>query len=429
MAQTLQSKEDNWGFSFGEEGQALATATTQRIGLVVGGVTDDATNVFQRLPIGTSSAGTAVQVNLIGTEPVVVEIGTVTIGTLTSLGTLVGAGTLTALGSITQGSITSLGSIVQGSVTSVGTIVGLGSVAGLGTITNLGSVTNIGMLHGGTVDMLTAGTVSMINAGTLTSLGTVPGIGSISAVAQVHNAGTIAGLPDLPGGTIDMLTAGTVSMINAGTITSVGSVPGIGSISAIAQVHNAGTIQAGTIGTVAAIGQVHNAGTVAMLTAGTVTRVEQGSINVTAGTIGAATVTGGSIVVTAGTLSAGTIDAGTIKDDGRPARNIVSYGTTFAATAAAYATLVGSASVGAGTSLWVNDLSIVNTNGTVTCLVGFGTATSGSNVLAKGNFGPQGGIEKPYPLAVNAGMTNQDLVVYVGAAGTIDITVSYFIST
>lgn len=197
-----------------------------------------------------------------------------------------------------------------------------------------------------------------------------------------------------------------------------------------------GTLNAATVGTVTGVGIVSN--------------LTQGSINITAGTIGAATintigtltnlvngtiqnsgtVTGVGVVsmLTGGTVNSATINAGTIRDDGRSARNILSYGTTFGATAASYATLVGSAVVGVGTSLWVNDISIVNSAGTVTSLVGFGTVLNGTSVLVKGNFGPQGGIEKSYSKAVNAGMTNSDLVCYVASAGTIDVSVSYFIS-
>ena len=110
-------------------------------------------------------------------------------------------------------------------------------------------------------------------------------------------------------------------------------------------------------------------------------------------------------------------------------RTILSYGTTFGGTAAGYGTLVGSAAVGVGTSTWINDLSIINTGaGTLTALMGFGTSLNGTSVLAKGEFGPQGGIQKSYPLPVNCGMTNQDLVCYIGAAGTVDFNVSYFIS-
>lgn len=130
----------------------------------------------------------------------------------------------------------------------------------------------------------------------------------------------------------------------------------------------------------------------------------------------------------AGTINAGTINAGTVRNDGRPARNILSYGTTFGGTAAGYGTLV--AAPGVGTSIWVNDISITNSNGSVTCLAGFGTALNGTSVLAKGNFGTHTGIgiQKSYPMAVNAGMTNTDLVCYVGAAGTAEFTVTYFIS-
>ena len=132
-----------------------------------------------------------------------------------------------------------------------------------------------------------------------------------------------------------------------------------------------------------------------------------------------------------GTISEVTkISGGTLKVDGRVARNILSYGTTFGGAVAGYGTIVAAASIGAGTSLWVNDLSIINSKGagTLTALVGFGTALNGSSVLVKGDFGPQGGIQKSYSLPVNAGSTNQDLVCYIGAAGTIDVNVSYFIS-
>lgn len=148
-------------------------------------------------------------------------------------------------------------------------------------------------------------------------------------------------------------------------------------------------------------------GEITNLAGGTVTRVNQGSITVTTGTI----------------------NAGTVRHDGRPARNILTYGTTFSGTAAAYGTLVGSTVVGAGTSTWVENISIVNSGTTViTAMVGFGTALNGTSSLVKGRFGTTGGIEKPFIDAVNAGMTNQDLVCYIDGAGTIDVNIAYFIS-
>lgn len=129
---------------------------------------------------------------------------------------------------------------------------------------------------------------------------------------------------------------------------------------------------------------------------------------------------GGSIAVT----------AGTIRDDPRPTKNILPYGTQVAGTAAIVATLVGSASVGSGTYLWVNELSVNNPNANVGVIVSFGTAQQGTNVLLRGTFGTAGavGIQKSFPKAVNAGMTNQDLVVSLTAAGTVDVDISYFIS-
>jgi hypothetical protein len=216
---------------------------------------------------------------------------------------------------------------------------------------------------------------------------------------------------DLTGGTIDEITNGSI-VVTVGTV-------------------SAGTIKVSN-GTIDSFTADIPGGTIDMVSAIAVATVTAGSIAVVAGTVSAGTINvgtiaAGSIAVVAGTVSAGTINAGTVRNDGRPTQNILSYGTTFGATAAAYGTLVGSA--GAGTYTWVNDVSIINSKGgTITCLVGFGTALNGTSVLAKGDFGAQGGIQKSYPKAVNAGMTNQDLVCYIAAAGTIDVNVSYFIS-
>lgn len=129
-----------------------------------------------------------------------------------------------------------------------------------------------------------------------------------------------------------------------------------------------------------------------------------------------------------GTLTA--LSNGTVRTDARTTQNIVSFGTQVSGTAAVVATIVGSASVGAGTSLWVNNLSINNPNANVGVIIGFGTAQQGTNVLHRGTFGTTGavGVVVPFPKATNNGMTNQDLVVSLTAAGTVDVNVSYFIS-
>jgi hypothetical protein len=64
----------------------------------------------------------------------------------------------------------------------------------------------------------------------------------------------------------------------------------------------------------------------------------------------------------------------------------------------------------------------------VTSGIVFGSAINGSAVVAKGNFGPNGGIQKSFPMPINCGMTNYDLNAWSAGAGTIDFCISYFIS-
>ena len=173
---------------------------------------------------------------------------------------------------------------------------------------------------------------------------------------------------------------------------------------------------------------------------GTAGTIWGGGVYVTAGTFGAGTVVnnGGTIGtiqnLAGGTVSTnmltGTLNLGTVRADSRTTQNILTYGTQISGTAAIVATVIGSASVGVGTYTWVNDLSVNNPNANVGVIVGFGTAQQGTNVLLRGTFGTAGavGIQKSFPKAVNAGMTNQDLVVSLTAAGTVDVNVSYFIS-
>lgn len=238
-----------------------------------------------------------------------------------------------------------------------------------------------GTITAGTINKgtISAGTIDVMKAGTITG-------GSI-----VVTAGTVTTtMGDLTGGTLDLLSSlanGSIHVTNATVDAFTADIPG-------------GTVD--YLGSAAAIGVVHNAGSLELLKAGTITEVQGGSIAVT---------------------------AGTFREDPRANVDILTYGTTFGATAAEYGTLIGSAAVGAGTSLWVNDLSIINSKGgTITCMVGFGTELNGTSVLAKGDFADREGVEKVYSKAVNAGMTNQDLVCYVGGAGTIDVQVSYFMS-
>jgi len=239
------------------------------------------------------------------------------------------------------------------------------------------------------------------NVGGTVAISSLPNI-TQGSIQVTEGTVVVSSLPNISQGSIQV-TAGTISMINAGTLTSSGTTTGVGVVSMI----SAGTItNSGTttgVGTVSNIGSIGNLGTIGGGTLGTVTGIG---------------------VVT-------TLTGGTVKLDGRAGRNILTYGTVFVGTAAAYGTLVGSASVGAGTSIWINDLSIVN-GGTADAdiAVCFNAATAGAGVLARGLFAPNSGIEKQFPLATNGGLTNNDLVFWLsgGTAGTAYINVSYFIS-
>ena len=407
--------------------------------------------------------GGTVQVNLVGTEPIIVEVGTIAAGTINT-GTI-NTGTINLLqaGTITKlegGTITNL---VSGTINSATVVLNSGTI----DLLKLGTITRV---EGGSI-VVTAATVGVLNSGTI-NLGSIGGLagsaaavsgnplyiagqggngtlypvltdttgkpivvmslGTIGAGTVAVSAGTmIQTIGTVNTGTIDLMKAGTItrveggsivvtsatvtgnlgtlSMLSAGTITTIPNIPG-GTINNLAS----GTINSATV--------TGNLGTLSMLSAGTISMINAGTLTSSGTTTGVGTLTG------LGTVTALTM--GTIKNDGRVARNVLSYGTTFGGTAAGYATLVGSTVVGAGTSIWVNDVSLINPNGNITCLVGFGTALNGSSVLAKGVFGTSSGIgiEKSFPLPVNAGMTNQDMVAYISGAGTIDVNISYFIS-
>ena len=158
------------------------------------------------------------------------------------------------------------------------------------------------------------------DGGTIGLVTSVTDVGSVAAVGIIHNAGTIAELPDLLGGTIDEVTSvtevanlatGTITKIEGGTLDEVG----IGDIAG-------GTIDLITsvsdLGSVAAIGVIHNAGTIAELPdpLGSVV-VTAGTVETTIGDIAGGTIdiiteitniAGGTVVTTMGDLTGGTLD-------------------------------------------------------------------------------------------------------------------------
>lgn len=420
------------------------------------------------------TAGTVVVTS--GTQQTLGTVGTLQAGTITRLegGTL---GLITTVSNLSAGSvavtagtvIVTNGTIGAGTVAISAGTVGGKAASGAAAVAN--PVLTAGTDAGGTVyaPLMTTTGHQLIDilSGTIQSSGTTTGVGVVTSVTNLA-AGTIT---RLEGGTLGILSQGSINVTAGTMIMTVGTVGGKAASGAAAvanPVSIAGTDAGGTI-----YGLLVDTKGQQFVSAGTITKLEQGSINVTAGTVtagsirvtlgtvGGAAASGaaasGNPIVSAGTdaggtvygmlvdtkgqmfLSAGTVtrtntigtlELGTVKPDGRFARNILTYGTQFAATAAAYGTLVGSASVGAGTSTWVSSITIDNPAGTVLTMVGFGTALNGSSVLWRGVLGTQTapGVVLPLPQVTNAGMTNQDLVVYTGAAGTVDVTVKYFIA-
>ena len=261
-----------------------------------------------------------------------------------------------------------------------------------------------------TSDITTAGTLS----GTQSLPMNADGLTTISAQITNTFTGTVLAEASLNGGTTWNPT--TMVILNSGSIANSLTGPALVQISA------------------AGLGSVRlRANTISSGSAFIYMRGNVGAANVM---LDNALPVGANIIGNIGTVTTGTIASvtnlagGTVKQDPRPSKNIVSFGTQVSGTAATAATIVGSASVGAGTSLWVNNLSINNPNANVGVIIGFGTAQQGTNVLHRGTFGTSGavGVVVPFPSATNAGMTNQDLVVSLTAAGTVDVNVSYFIS-
>lgn len=416
------------------------TVNTQvvNIGTISGNIPGGSVAVtsIPNTPGGT--LGLVTRVGNVGT----VEVGTIssmpnipggTIGLVTRVGNLgtLEVGTISTLPNIPGGSIAvTSGTIAAGSIRVVAGTVGgaAGTAAALsGNPVPVGGVTAGGTVYGLLVDsagvLQVNGTVSTGGAGTQPTRiidGTVTRVSTIGTL----EVGTISTMPNIPGGTIGLITrVGNVGTLEVGTITTLPNVPG------------------GTLGLVTTVSNITNGSvriTVGTITEGTIRNLISGTINAATAILNSGTINVGTFVMPSGTISVlpnlpqGSINvtAGTFRDDGRTTRNILSYGTQFGGTAAGYATLVGSTAVGVGTSTWVCDVSINNPSGNIVCLVGFGTALQGTSVLLRGTYGTSAGVgqQRSFPKAVNSGMTNQDLVAYIGGAGTVDFNVSYFIS-
>ncbi len=360
----------------------------------------------------TANGGTigVVQAGTINAATAVLNSGTINLGTF-----VMPSGTVTVLPNLPQGSI----NVTAGTIATLGTMGTLGLVNTVTTVSNItnGSIVQtVGTVNTGTINL---GTVVGKDANAAAQVGNPIGVGGTDSGGTIRtikvdsgglqriglDSGTVSVLPNLPQGSIQV-TAGTVVMnsgtINVSTISTLPNLPQ-GSINV-----TAGTIA--TLGTMGTLGLVN--------TVTTVSNITNGSIVQTVGT------------VNTGTINTGTINVGTIRLD-RPSNNFKTFGTQVAFSGAAAATIVGSASVGAGTSVWMNEMSLFNIqSGAGTFILGFGTAQQGTNVLLRAPIGTTvaPGIEKTWPQLTNAGMTNQDLVLSATGAGTVDLSISYLIS-
>src|SRR3990167_8864210 len=209
-------------------------------------------------------------------------------------------GTVRDVANITKGTVTKLeGGTVNVNMLSgtlnVGTVANAGTVVEVnkGTI-NLGTVAVSNTPNIGTVINVATGT---INVGTTTStVGTIPGIGTLTNVGSLTNFGTGKEITNIVGGTIGSVlgiggtvqvsgaSAGTYVNIVTGsqqTLGTVGSILGVGGTSVVNV--NTGTINVGTA-------------------------VVSGNVGVSSGTINVGTATvSGNVGVSTGTITTGSI--------------------------------------------------------------------------------------------------------------------------
>ncbi len=247
--------------------------------------------------------------------------------------------------------------------------------------------------------------------------------------------GTTNELTNLVAGTITKVEGGTIDVIADGTVV-VGTVPGIGvlALGTVKVTEGSAVVKAGTITTILA-GTQELLGTVANLAKGTLTAITAGTITQKAGTV--TTILAGTqeLLGTVGNLAKGTITSvanvagGTVQINPKGGgSSVITYGTQITGAAQTWATV--SSVSGAGTYHYIQGCSIVVKSGTVDTFLGFGSALSGTNVIAKGNFSEGGGgIARTFPSPLAGSGTNTELIVEIGGAGTVDFTVDFWRGT
>lgn len=359
--------------------------------------TADTGGTAQILPMAVDPSTGAVYVNILAGAGAASNPTAGTLSTLGTVGTILGiGGTVTVTGASAGTNV----NIVTGTQQTLGTVANLnnGSVilqSGTLTAGTLPVVTTVSNLTNGSVNLLTG----TINAGTFVYTGgTLNSIGTISALqgGTVASGGTIVASPLVIGGTTS--TNGTVFAM---------------------QVDQNGrliVLPSGVGGTITNIGQLYNAGTVQNISAGTVSVVN----NLVTGTLAA--------VTSVTNLAAGTVQMSPIPTIGQS--TFGSHGTTGATV---FGTLAGGTSSGAGTEIFVTSvsLSLPSTAGSQDVSIGWGTNGgtfhAGTGLIVRGNFPAGGGIAKSFTPAINSG-TNAQLTVFQAGAGTIDVSVTYFVT-
>jgi len=249
-------------------------------------------------------------------------------------------------------------------------------------------------IDGGTYNAGTPTIGSMANLGVIHNAGTLAN-GSLANIGIIHNAGSIAALPNLPGGTMNLIT----------------------------RIGNVGTLESGSVAITAfpSGGTLLNLATGTLASVTTLTNLTIGSVHMTVGTM-----TTGSLANVTQIHNAGTLQAGTLQINPIPIITPLIQGTLGTAGGSLFGTL--SAASGAGTKHYISGYSIVVQSGTPDVRILTGTAIQGTGVLTAGQFPPGGGIARDLNPPFVTG-TNSEIIYHFVGAGSAFIVVNYWKGT
>lgn len=330
-----------------------------------------------------------------------------------------GGGTVVEVndGTLSAVTITTLPDLPGGTVDNVGTVVGVGTISNVAQVHNAGTIQ---ALPNVTVDTFTAD----IPGGTIDTVSEVSNLAG--GTVEVSNQNTQYRVDDAHIGTAlgnvviaerqDILATDTaldgdwhhlkVNSAGALWIADKDSVLGNGAATSAQRVtladDSTGTIAG--VGTISDVAQVHNAGTIQALP------------NVTVDTF-TADIPGGTID------SITNVAGGTVQINPKASQTYVTYGTTIAS--GSESTIL--SAPGSGTSHFIQNIHVV-IHGTAasSAYVGWGTADAqGTQSIIRGQFPANGGVEKEYPY--NLAATNTALMGSV-SAGSVSVNLSYFTS-